>query len=890
MAARYGHLINKWTVVAVVALALMAVVLATALPAVAQTVPPGAPTDLAADAVGTTTIELDWTAPTEGAPFTGYKIERSTDDGKTWVVAAADTDNDDAHYSDMHSSLAGKTVTYRVAGINILETGPVSARANATPPVSGAQPNAPTGLTAMADGSTTINLTWTAPARGAFAITGYTVQWSANGKLPWKDIVAAHTGTDAIYTDTVTAGTTRHYRVAATNGAGRGPFSGSVKAATPPTGVPGQPTGLMAEAVGTTTVELSWTAVPDDAYVDTGYKIERSTDDGKTWVVAAADTGNDDAHYSDMHSSLAGKTVTYRVAGINILGTGPVSARANATPPVSGAQPNAPMGLTAMADGSTTINLTWTAPARGASAISGYTVQWSANGKLPWKDIVAAHTGTVATYTETVEAGTTRHYRVAATNGAGRGPFSGSVKAATPPTGVPGQPTGLMAEAVGTTTVELSWTAVPDDAYVDTGYKIERSTDDGKTWVVVAADTGNDDAHYSDMHSSLAGKTVTYRVAGINIVGTGPVSETANATPPVSGAQPNAPTGLTAEAAGSTTIILTWTAPARGASAINGYTVQYSNDGELPWTAVATAHAGTATIYTATGEDAGTKRHYRVAASNSVGMGPFSAPTTLGPADQEGEVTLSTQEPMVGTAITANLTDADGMVSGQKWQWEKSMDMTSWMPITGATMRSYTPVSMDGGYHLRATVTYTDKYRADRTAYSMATGSMVTSNRPPAFATAAATREVAENTAAGMNVGDPVTATDPDNDTLTYGLGGTDSMYFTIDDMGQIMTKAELDYEMPRGQAMSDTNTNAYMVTVTATDSSMATDTIDVTVMVTDVMVGGDATLNSYDANGNEMIEKSEVIKAINDYLFPQAGVDPISKADVIKLINLYLF
>ena len=36
MAARYGHLINKWTVAAVAALALMAVLLAAALPAWAQ--------------------------------------------------------------------------------------------------------------------------------------------------------------------------------------------------------------------------------------------------------------------------------------------------------------------------------------------------------------------------------------------------------------------------------------------------------------------------------------------------------------------------------------------------------------------------------------------------------------------------------------------------------------------------------------------------------------------------------------------------------------------------------------------------------------------------------------------------------------------------------------
>ena len=43
-----------------------------------------------------------------------------------------------------------------------------------------------------------------------------------------------------------------------------------------------------------------------------------------------------------------------------------------------------------------------------------------------------------------------------------------------------------------------------------------------------------------------------------------------------------------------------------------------------------------------------------------------------------------------------------------------------------------------------------------------------------------------------------------------------------------------------------------------------------------------------YDANGNGTIEKSEVIKAINDYLFGEG--EPITKAEVIKLINLYLF
>ena len=51
----------------------------------------------------------------------------------------------------------------------------------------------------------------------------------------------------------------------------------------------------------------------------------------------------------------------------------------------------------------------------------------------------------------------------------------------------------------------------------------------------------------------------------------------------------------------------------------------------------------------------------------------------------------------------------------------------------------------------------------------------------------------------------------------------------------------------------------------------------------------GDPLVARYDGNGNGMIDKVEVTKAINDYLFGE-GDEAISKAEVIELINLYLF
>ena len=144
---------------------------------------------------------------------------------------------------------------------------------------------------------------------------------------------------------------------------------------------------------------------------------------------------------------------------------------------------------------------------------------------------------------------------------------------------------------------------------------------------------------------------------------------------------------------------------------------------------------------------------------------------------------------------------------------------------------------------------------------------------PPVFTEgASATRSVAENTAAGENIGDPVAATDPNNDTLTYTLGGADAESFDIEESsGQLQTKAALDYETK----------TSYTVEVTATDPSGASATITVTITVTDVDLG---TLgNRYDADGDEAISREEAITAIREYFS-----DGITRAEAIEIIRLY--
>ena len=181
----------------------------------------------------------------------------------------------------------------------------------------------------------------------------------------------------------------RHYRVAAENTTtpndGRGPFSASVSVMTRPAGVPAASTALTGAAVGTQTVELEWAPPVDGRSSITGYRIERSTNSGTTWDVAAADTGklrvndlgtagadtDDRVYYSDTHSSLAGKSVIYRVAGMNNAGMGVYSANsASVTLPKAGTQPGAPTGLTVTPTSFTGVTISWNAPSSpGASAI-----------------------------------------------------------------------------------------------------------------------------------------------------------------------------------------------------------------------------------------------------------------------------------------------------------------------------------------------------------------------------------------------------------------------------------------------------------------------------------------------------------------------------------------
>ena len=154
----------------------------------------------------------------------------------------------------------------------------------------------------------------------------------------------------------------------------------------------------------------------------------------------------------------------------------------------------------------------------------------------------------------------------------------------------------------------------------------------------------------------------------------------------------------------------------------------------------------------------------------------------VGNADDDGDLTLQWLQPEVTVAIGTTLTDPDGDTTGEEWTWyiskatEPVIDEDShWNVIAGETNPSYTPAPANEGRYLWVRVVYTDPEGVRKTADAKSENPVraaVSSgaNASPDFEDDEDDRTVPESTAVGDHVGAPVTATDTDNDTLTYEL------------------------------------------------------------------------------------------------------------------------
>ena len=231
----------------------------------------------------------------------------------------------------------------------------------------------------------------------------------------------------------------------------------------------------------------------------------------------------------------------------------------------------------------------------------------------------------------------------------------------------------------------------------------------------------------------------------------------------------------------------------------------------------------------------------------------------VGNVNDPGELTLQWLQPEVNIAIGTTLTDPDGVATDPTWTWYTSKaadpvvgNMSHWNVVAAQTEPSYIPAAADEDKYLWVHVAYTDPHDNTKTADAKSENpvrAMVSprANASPDFEDNTDTRTVPESTAVGDPVGLPVTATDTDNDIVTYELDNDDVstndlvtasvlQFFDIDsETGQIAVAKKLDYDAVGDGRADDAEAGKYTVVVRATDPSGLADNITVTITAENV-------------------------------------------------------
>lgn len=515
---------------------------------------PGAPTAVTSSEGSSSNINVSWTAPASngGSALTSYNIYVYNATNTTLVeeitgLSAASTT------ASITGLTIGTSYDFTVSAVNANGEGVQSAPSNATTLL--ADPNAPTGVSAVA-GNGQATVSWTAPSsNGGSAITSYDVYVYSGATL--VATVTGVSGSPATITG-LTNGTSYAFAVSAVNAYGQGPQSVASAPVTPST-IPGAPTSVVATG-GNAQAVVSWTApASNGGSAITSYTI--SVYNGAT--LAATLTGVS-ASPATITGLTNGQTYTFQVAAVNANGTGPQSAASNAV--TLATIPGAPTAVTATA-GNGQATVSWTAPAsNGGSPITSYTVSVYNGATLV--ATVTGVSGSPATITGLTN-GQTYTFKVAAVNSVGTGPQSTASNAVTPsnPITVPGSPTNVVA-TVGNAQASLTWTApASNGGSAITSYTIYVYS--GATLVrTITGVTGTS----TTVTGLTNGTSYDFEVAAVNVKGTGPPSLASNVVIP--GAAPSAPRNCVGIPANASALIL-WAPPtSNGGGPITSYLIK----------------------------------------------------------------------------------------------------------------------------------------------------------------------------------------------------------------------------------------------------------------------------------------------------------------------------
>ena len=500
------------------------------------------------------------------------------------------------------------------------------------------QPDAPT-VGPTADSTTSLDVSWTAPANTGPPITGYDLQYRAGNSGGWtdgpQDVPATSTAIAGLQ-----AGTEYQVQVRASNAAGDGAWS--------------------AWRAGETTTDNH---LPVFGATDYTFTLAENADGGTTAVAVGTVSATDaDAGHTVTYAIVAGNTagndfvigsssgaITYTGSGVNFEATASFTLTVRAsdgaggdadvtvTVNVTDDNTEAPAAPAAPAFGtgtSTSIVATWTEPDNAGPDITGYDVEYRrvTTPASAWVD--AMHSGTERTIAISgLLTGTGYEVRVRATNAEGTSGWSAS---GTGTTGANHAPEFTFPDGETSYAFDLAENADGSgETAVAVGTVSATDADDGHavTYAIVAGNTAGDDFVIGSSNGAI-----TYTGSGVNFEATASFTLTVRASDGAGGSAdatvtvnvvdadepPSAPAAPTFGATTATTAVVRWTEPANTGPAITGYGVRYRLASSAPDGTWTSRDAGTALRTTLRGLTEDERYQVQVRATNAEGEGAWS--------------------------------------------------------------------------------------------------------------------------------------------------------------------------------------------------------------------------------------------------------------------------
>src|SRR3984957_2533000 len=463
-----------------------------------------------------------------------------------------------------------------------------------------AAPSAPVGLTATANSSSAIGLSWsavTAPAN--CSISGYSVYGSiTNGFTPGSTNLIASGVTGTIYTDTgLAASTTYYYKVEATDAEGTSAAStqaSNTTLAASCSAVPSAPTGLTATATSSSAIGLSWSAVTPPANCSiSGYSVYGSTTSGftpgSTNLIASGLTGTT---YANTGLS-ASTTYYYKVEASDADGTSAASAQQSAE-------------TQAAASGSEIVAIAAGGPAESNSG--GGDASFAAD-----EDFTGGGANSVVTATINLTQPGTNAAPMAVYQHGRSGVFTYTIPGLTP-----GNQYSVLlhfAETYFNTKGSREFNVAINGTPVLTNLDIYATV--GLDAALLESYTATANSSGQIVIAFTAGSADQPLVMGIEVRGGSSGS---------CSAVPSAPMGLTATATSSSAISVSWSAVTPPANCtISGYSVYGSTtSGFTPGSTNLVTNGLTGTTYTNTGLAASTTYYYKLEATDAEGTSSAS--------------------------------------------------------------------------------------------------------------------------------------------------------------------------------------------------------------------------------------------------------------------------